>query len=235
MRARPRVKLIASFCAPRPQPVTPALSQPPPPARWVSDVRARIGKCISFGCDAAQIQRAAGVLGILANEWRALSAGSEGFLTGRLRGLENQQVVWGEMDSFGHVNNTVYIRYAESARVNWILHFAMRDPEHREAWSELMKPKSIGLIMKSIQADFKHRRVAARTFEDIAIYDYREAKKTVLPGFMLDVLRETWHQQEERTDWARGRIWGLLNEVERLEKETWDREGAVEDMGAATK
>lgn len=127
MRARPRVKLIASFCAPRPQPVTPALycraqpvrtlfatkatpsaaptpvshsSQPPPPARWVSDVRARIGKCISFGCDAAQIQRAAGVLGILANEWRALSAGSEGFLTGRLRGLENQQVVWGEMDSF---------------------------------------------------------------------------------------------------------------------------------------
>lgn len=91
------------------------------------------------------------------------------------------------------------------------------------------------LILDCIILSHRHRRVAARTFEDIAIYDYREAKKTVLPGFMLDVLRETWHQQEERTDWARGRIWGLLNEVERLEKETWDREGAVEDMGAATK
>ncbi|KAI8952719.1 thioesterase-like superfamily-domain-containing protein [Xylaria longipes] len=298
MRARPRVKLTASFYAPRPQPVTPALyrraqparaafatkanpaavstreshgSQPLPPTRWVSDVRARIGKCIGFGCDAAQIQRAAGVLGILAREWRVLSAGSEGFLTGRRQGLENQQVVWGEMDSFGHVNNTVYIRYAESARVNWILHFAAHDPKHRDAWRELMQPKTIGLIMKSITADYKfpmtapdtvsvyhklrtcpeathtslildciilshrHRRVAARTFEDIAIYDYRDAKKTVLPGFMLDILRDTWRQQEERTGWARGRIWDLLREVERLEKETWDREDAVEDMGAAAK
>ncbi|KAI0454549.1 thioesterase-like superfamily-domain-containing protein [Xylaria acuta] len=303
MSARPRVKLTASFYAPRPQPVTPTLyrrgaqpvlapfatkanpsavptresesashgSHPLPPTRWVSDVRARIGKCIGFGCDAAQIQRAAGILGILAREWRVLSAGSEGFLTGGRRGLESQQVVWGEMDSFGHVNNTVYIRYAESARVNWILHYAAQDPKHREAWTELMQPKTIGLIMKSIKADFKfpmtapdtisvyhrlrtcpeathtslvldcvilshrHRRVAARTFEDVAIYDYRDAKKTVLPGFMLDVLRDTWRQQEERTDWARGRIWDLLRDVERLEKETWDRKDAVEDLGAAAK
>lgn len=220
----------------------------------------------------------------------------------------------------GHVNNAAYIRYAESARVNWISHFAIRDPGHRDAWRDLMKPKSIGLIMKSIKADYKfvsapppslrpvpfflcafysypplstsaieisssigdreatripanaarhqpmtapdrisvyhklstlpesthtsllldciilshgHRRAAARTTEDIAIYDYREAKKTVLPDFMLDVLRDTWRQQEERAEWARGRIWDLLREVELLEKETWDREGAVEDSGTA--
>lgn len=73
---------------------------PQPPNRWVADVRARIGKCISFGCSDAQVTRAAGVLGVLARKWRALSAGSEGFLTGGRRGLEDQQVVWGEMDSF---------------------------------------------------------------------------------------------------------------------------------------
>ncbi|KAI0491186.1 thioesterase-like superfamily-domain-containing protein [Xylaria cf. heliscus] len=291
--ARPRVKLPASFCLPRPQPVTPALYRraplvtdsaavpapasrdpkqlPLPPTRWVSQVRERVGKCLAFGCDAAQVRRAAGILRVLAADWRVLSAGSEGFLTGGRRGLEGQQVVWGEMDSFGHVNNAVYIKYAESARVNWILHFGVRDPKHREAWTGLMQPKGIGLIMKAIKADYKfpmtapdtisvhhklcicpeathtslvldciilshrHRRVAARTSEDIAIYDYREAKKTVLPDFMLDVFRETWRQQEEQTGLAREAIWNLLGQVELLEKETWDREDAVEDFGSAAK
>lgn len=27
---------------------------------------------------------------------------------------------WGDMDAFGHVNNTVYFRYMEQARVEWI-------------------------------------------------------------------------------------------------------------------
>lgn len=26
---------------------------------------------------------------------------------------------WGDMDAFGHVNNTVYFRYMEEARVTW--------------------------------------------------------------------------------------------------------------------
>ncbi|KAJ8116768.1 hypothetical protein ONZ43_g4365 [Nemania bipapillata] len=91
------------------------------------------------------------------------------------------------------------------------------------------------LILDCVIFSHGHRRVAARTFEDIAIYDYREAKKTVLPGFMLDVLRDTWQRQQKQADWARSRIWGLLKEVETLEKETWDREDAVEDLGGAGK
>ena len=27
---------------------------------------------------------------------------------------------WGDMDAYGHVNNTVYFRYMEQARVEWI-------------------------------------------------------------------------------------------------------------------
>jgi acyl-CoA thioester hydrolase len=30
-----------------------------------------------------------------------------------------QVVAWGDMDAFGHVNNTIYLRYFESARVRY--------------------------------------------------------------------------------------------------------------------
>lgn len=55
----------------------------------------------------------------------------------------------------GHVNNVMYNRYAESARVNWTLKFAAQDPVHKTAWLELMSPKSIGLILRSIKTDYK--------------------------------------------------------------------------------
>ena len=31
--------------------------------------------------------------------------------------IYNKNVAWGDMDAFGHVNNTVYYRYIESARI----------------------------------------------------------------------------------------------------------------------
>ncbi|MCD2519524.1 acyl-CoA thioesterase [Massilia sp. G4R7] len=30
------------------------------------------------------------------------------------------QIRWGDMDAMGHVNNTVYFRYIESARIAWL-------------------------------------------------------------------------------------------------------------------
>ena len=56
----------------------------------------------------------------------------------------------------GHVNNVNYFRYAESARVNWITSFAVHtDPTHRKQWSELMTPRSVGLIMRALKSEFK--------------------------------------------------------------------------------
>src|SRR5438552_8144311 len=31
---------------------------------------------------------------------------------------------WGDMDAMGHVNNTVYFRYMEQARIDWVYAFA---------------------------------------------------------------------------------------------------------------
>lgn len=59
----------------------------------------------------------------------------------------------------GHVNNVIYNRYAESARIEWASHFAnIVDPIHKREWSELWTPKGDGLILRSILTEFKFVR-----------------------------------------------------------------------------
>lgn len=77
------------------------------------------------------------------------------------------------------------------------------------------------------------RRTAARLEEDIVVYDYERARKTAMPAYMVALFGETFRQQQQETRRARARIWELIAEVEGLERETWDREGAVEDVGQA--
>ena len=71
------------------------------PPRWLLDFKARLGKCLIFGLNAEQIIEAASIGREIGSSWRALLAGSEGYLCGPGRaGLENHRVVWGEMVSF---------------------------------------------------------------------------------------------------------------------------------------
>ncbi|KAF2000389.1 hypothetical protein P154DRAFT_522577 [Amniculicola lignicola CBS 123094] len=137
------------------EPVTASLNP-----RWLSNLRTRIGKCIMFGLTTEQAQEAGTILQEIAADWRGLVAGSEGFLTEEnRRGLYRQGVVWGEMDSMGHVNNVTYVRYAESARCNWALNYAnVLDPAHKANWKALLTSKDIGLILRSIKVDYKFVR-----------------------------------------------------------------------------
>jgi len=74
-------------------------------ARWLSDVKQRIGKCMTFGLQPEQTEQAGNILHEIARDWRELVAGSEGFLTGpSRRGMHRQEVVWGEMDSMVRSN-----------------------------------------------------------------------------------------------------------------------------------
>ncbi|KAI5920313.1 thioesterase-like superfamily-domain-containing protein [Camillea tinctor] len=241
----------------------------PPPTRWCSDLEARIGKCIAFGCSPEQARRAAAVIKTLTDEWRPLTAGCSGFIASPKGGLEGQKVVWGEMDSFGHVNNVQYNRYAESSRVNWILNFGGLDPMNKEMWAKLMKPGGLGLIMKSLTTEFKfpmtypdtisvyhklsksispgatllnleciilshqHRRIAATTNESVVVYDYETAERAAVPRLAFPILREVWDQQNKEMNLARQKVWNLIREVAAIEMETWNRAGAIEDMGSA--
>lgn len=66
--------------------------------KWLSDIKARIGKCIMFGLKPAQVDEAGEILQKIGTDWRQLLAGLEGYLTcERRRGLSRQSVVWGEM------------------------------------------------------------------------------------------------------------------------------------------
>jgi acyl-CoA thioesterase FadM len=56
----------------------------------------------------------------------------------------------------GHINNVMYVRYAESARVNWARNFAKYiDPENAERWNGLMGSKGKGLILRSMTTEYK--------------------------------------------------------------------------------
>ena len=59
----------------------------------------------------------------------------------------------------GHVNNVTYVRYAESARVNWTRNIGMHiDPAYKKEWLNLLNSTGIGLILRSIKIDYKFVR-----------------------------------------------------------------------------
>lgn len=111
---------------------------------------------MTFGTDEGQDHRAGQILREVAQDWRELVAGSEGFLTGPTRrGLHRHRVVWGEMDSMGHVNNVMYNRYAETGRIEWAVKLARLDPENSKAWTTLFSPTEAGFILRTITTSFK--------------------------------------------------------------------------------
>jgi hypothetical protein len=78
-----------------------------------------------------------------------------------------------------------------------------------------------------------HQRPAARSVEDIVVYDYKKAVKTPLKPFMVETLTRIWDEQEETKRTSNQQVVELLERVERLEKGTWDKEGAVEKFGTS--
>ncbi|KAM5432359.1 hypothetical protein MferCBS31731_007562 [Microsporum ferrugineum] len=121
--------------------------------RWLSRIKTRIGKCIAFGMKQELVPVAGGVLEEIAQDWRELVA--------------------------GHVNNVMYVRYAETGRINWSRNIALyHDPENSEQWSQLGGSTSIGYILKSIKVDFKF----AMMFPDQICVYHKLANEPPVPG-----------------------------------------------------
>lgn len=80
-----------------------------------------------------------------------------------------------------------------------------------------------------------HQRPAARCEEDIVVYDYAAGKKASISGFIKEGFERVWIEQEEEKRKAEKRIEEIESMVRELEMDSWDQEGAVEDMGAAGK
>ena len=73
----------------------------------------------------------------------------------QLAHIERIPIRWGDMDAMGHVNNTVYFRYMEQARISW---FAALVPES-EAW------KQTEIVIANASCNFKRALVYPGTVE----------------------------------------------------------------------
>ena len=134
----------------------------PPPihSRFISESKARLGKCITFGLSQPlHFANTAHILRSLTRNWRKLIVGREGYITDPARaGLARHRIAWGDHDQMGHVNNVVYNFWAETARINWARGFAMRvedDAAKKAMWEDLLTPRGIGLILRSIKTEYK--------------------------------------------------------------------------------
>ncbi|KAJ6064863.1 hypothetical protein N7444_000516 [Penicillium canescens] len=228
--------------------------------RWLTMIKRRIGKCMMFGLRPDQINEGGQILQQLANDWRELLAGSEGFLTDKKRR--------------SHVNNVTYVRYAETARVNWTRNIGTYiDPANKKEWINLVGSTGVGLILRSIKVDYKFpmtspdkitvyqrlvpdpnsflsrqsafqlqvmilseakQRPAARCHEDIVTYDYKRNQKTHnLPPFVMEQFKVIYELQEQAQKEWQQQIAEIENRVRTLELESWDRVDAIEDNGSS--
>jgi len=120
-------------------------------------------------------------------------------------------VAWGEMDSFGHVNNIYYLRYFETARIRFFEEIGLLQylkergigPILAETSCRFRRPvfypdtltvgariKSIGktsFIMEfSVMSDASG--LAASGEARMVIYDYKASKKTDIPDHIKEKL-----------------------------------------------
>jgi acyl-CoA thioester hydrolase len=127
-------------------------------------------------------------------------------------------VAWGDMDANGHVNNTVYFRYIEHARLRYfdVLGFSTLQRETGIgpilSWTDcrfrrpLAYPDnvSIGTRIRDIQADrfvmdsiivsHNAKHLAAEGKQHVVIYDYHNHHKAPLPDDVRRRIEEIEHQ-----------------------------------------
>lgn len=73
----------------------------------------------------------------------------------RLAHVERIPIRWGDMDAMGHVNNTVYFRYMEQARIGW---FDRLVPE-QDAW------RSTGIVIANASCNYRRALTYPGTVE----------------------------------------------------------------------
>ena len=127
--------------------------------------------------------------------------------------IVTQAVIWGDMDSYKHVNNVVYFRYFENVRLEFV---------RRAGWFEIERATGIGPILASTQARFRRaltypdtihigahllemkddrftieHRIVSEALDDVATegqglivsYHYESGKKVPLPEELKAAIR----------------------------------------------
>ena len=122
-------------------------------------------------------------------------------------------VAWGEMDALQHVNNMVYFRYFESARINLFAKIGLFDelqitnigPVLADNHARYKRPVTypdtllVGVTVSDVQADrfmlnytiFSQTQQAVTTLgsSQVVIFDFNTGKKSTLSNKVLDSLK----------------------------------------------
>jgi len=114
-------------------------------------------------------------------------------------------VQWGDMDAANHVNNLIYLRWAESARIEFFraagmnvsfqksigailgwqeckYTFPMTYPDTAVVGTRIIEILEDRFTMESSVFSEKHERLAAISKQLIMAYDYRTLEKAALPA-----------------------------------------------------
>ena len=129
-------------------------------------------------------------------------------------------VAWGEMDAFQHVNNAVYFRYIESARMAYfarvgvhelmlesgtgpILHstscrfrIPLTYPDTVSVGTRISQVDLDRFTMDTVIVSHQHGRIAAEAQSVIVMLNYKEQKKTPVPEVLrrrIDALERPGH------------------------------------------
>ena len=121
-------------------------------------------------------------------------------------------VVWGEMDAFGHVNNVVYFRYFESARIACFervgytslmsndglgpilahtecrFRLPLEYPDTVTVATRIADLSAQGFLMRYALFSHRHGRLAAEGTGRVVSLDYRSGTKTDLPADLAERL-----------------------------------------------
>ncbi len=114
-------------------------------------------------------------------------------------------VAWGEMDAFQHVNNVVYFRYFENARIAYsekLGLFTYRDrtgigpilgsisckyklplsyPDTVSVGAKIIGIEDDRFTMRHVVVSRRHQKIAAEGDGVIVMYNYLEGTKTTMP------------------------------------------------------
>lgn len=115
--------------------------------------------------------------------------------------------------------------------------FPMTYPDHITVLHKLAAPPSSStdhFILDVVIFSERHQRPAARLVEDIVVYDYVKGKKAPLKPFMVEGFRQIWREQEAVKSEVGKRVRWIEERVRDIEKASWDRADAIEDLGSAT-
>jgi acyl-CoA thioester hydrolase len=127
----------------------------------------------------------------------------------------SQAIQWGEMDAANHVNNAVYMRYFETARIEFFNQIGFMDfsgddgigpilaevnckykapltfPDNIKITARIL-PDSIteyGFVMQHLVYSQKLQRIAAEGTSRIVCYDYKSKQKALISSELKEKLR----------------------------------------------